>query len=125
MKEVEINVIGQVAESYAQAVEITHPRRWLYISGQVPSDPTGHVPTEFVEQAKLVWQNVFAQLKAAEMSIRNLVKVTVYLSDRRYRALNAEVRHEVLNGHSPALTVIIATIFDEAWLIEIEAVAVA
>jgi hypothetical protein len=31
----------------------------------------------------------------------------------------------VLGGHSPALTVIIADIFDSAWLLEIEAIAAA
>jgi hypothetical protein len=31
----------------------------------------------------------------------------------------------VLGGREPALTVVIAGIFDEAWLLEIEAVAVA
>ena len=35
------------------------------------------------------------------------------------------VRRRVLGDHEPALTVIIADIFDEAWLLEIEAIAVA
>ena len=38
---------------------------------------------------------------------------------------NAGVRQRVLGSHSPALTVIICDIFDEAWLLEIEAVAAA
>jgi hypothetical protein len=33
------------------------------------------------------------------------------------------VRQEFLGAHSPALTVIITGIFDEKWLLEIEAVA--
>jgi 2-iminobutanoate/2-iminopropanoate deaminase len=44
---------------------------------------------------------------------------------RAGRAENAAVRHEVLGGHSPALTIVITGIFDEAWLLEIEAVAAA
>jgi len=72
-----------------------------------------------------VWINVEAQLKAAGMTLDNLVKVTTFLSDRRYRRENYEVRMEVLGERSPALTVIITGIYDEAWLLEIEAIAAA
>ena len=54
------------------------------------------------------------------MSLENLVKVTIFLSDRRHRAANAKIRHEVLGEHRPALTIIITGIYDEAWLLEIE-----
>ena len=46
-------------------------------------------------------------LETADLTVRNLAKVTVFLSDRRYREASAGIRHEVLGGHSPALTVII------------------
>jgi enamine deaminase RidA (YjgF/YER057c/UK114 family) len=49
----------------------------------------------------------------------------MFLSDRRYRAENARVRNELLGERKPALTVIICGIYDEAWLLEIEAVAAA
>ena len=38
---------------------------------------------------------------------------------------NRRVRQEVLGERSPALTVIVTGIFDERWLVEIEAVAAA
>jgi enamine deaminase RidA (YjgF/YER057c/UK114 family) len=69
--------------------------------------------------------NVEAQLRAAGMSLDNLVKVTTFLSDRRYGMENRAVRMEVLGERRPALTVVITGIFDDAWLIEIEAVAAA
>jgi hypothetical protein len=52
-------------------------------------------------------------------------KVTVFLSSRTFALANREIRQEMLGSHSPALTVIIAGIFDEKWLLEIEAVAAA
>lgn len=55
----------------------------------------------------------------------NLVKVTTYLGDRSYSATNSGVRREVLGEHRPALTVIVAAIFDPEWMIEIEAIAAA
>lgn len=108
---------------YAQAVEVAGTSRRLYISGQIPVARDGSTPTAFKEQARLVWANIEAQLAAAGMTLDHLAKVTVFLSDRRYAAENREVRQEVLGRRSPALTVIIAGIFDEAWLLEIEAIA--
>jgi enamine deaminase RidA (YjgF/YER057c/UK114 family) len=55
----------------------------------------------------------------------DVTKVTTFLSYRRYRQENYEVRMEVLGEHSPALTVIITGIYDESWLLEIEAIAAA
>jgi enamine deaminase RidA (YjgF/YER057c/UK114 family) len=59
------------------------------------------------------------------MTLDNLIMHRTYLADRRYTLLNRSVRNEVLGGRSTALTVVIAGIFDEAWLVEIEAVAAA
>jgi 2-iminobutanoate/2-iminopropanoate deaminase len=52
------------------------------------------------------------------------VKVTTYLSDRCFGAENGRLRQEILGDRTPAVTVIIAGIFDAAWLLEIEAIAV-
>ena len=109
---------------YSQAISVSDESRTLYISGQIPVAPDGMVPASFREQAELAWSNVEAQLVAAGMGLGNIVRHTTYLSDRKHRAENSEVRRQVLEGHEPALTVIIADIFDEAWLLEIEAVAV-
>jgi len=111
--------------SYAQAYLVEQPARLLFISGQVPADEQDRVPLKFEDQCRLAWKNVEAQLQAAGMTLANLVKVTVFLSDRRYRAANAAVRKEILGAHTPALTIIIARIYDEEWLLEIEAVAAA
>jgi 2-iminobutanoate/2-iminopropanoate deaminase len=117
--------INANAHSYAQAQCVSEPSRWLFISGQVPADANGEVPKTFEEQCRLTWRNVQVQLDAAGMELTDLVKVTVFLSDRQYRATNAAVRKEVLGAHTPALTIIITSIYDEAWLLEIEAIAAA
>ena len=114
-----------VEGSYTQAVEVTGPSRWLYLSGQIPVAPDGSLPTDFTGQCDRVWDNIETQLAAAGMTLDNLVKVTTFLSDRRYALENREVRVRRLAGRQPALTVIVTGIFDEAWLVEIEAVAAA
>ncbi len=113
------------AGGYAQAVSVEQLTRWLFISGQIPVSGAGEVPSDFGAQCRLAWSNVQAQLRAGGMTVDNLVKVTIFLADRAHADENRRVRTEVLAGHAPALTVIIAGIFDPAWLVEIEAVAAA
>ncbi|MHC1782412.1 MAG: RidA family protein [Anaerolineaceae bacterium] len=113
----------QPSSGYSQALDVREARRILFISGQIPETSDGQVPTDFRSQAKVVWSNILAQLEAANMSVPNLVKVTMFLSSREYASFNSEIRQEVLGAHSPALTVIITGIYDEKWLLEIEAVA--
>lgn len=108
---------------YAQAVLVEGGRRTLFVSGQIPVDRAGAMPDDFRGQARLAWANLEAQLVAAGMSLDNLVKVTVFLADRRHRMENREVRQEVLGDRRVAMTVVIAGIFDEAWLLEIEGIA--
>ncbi|MER5651010.1 RidA family protein [Streptosporangium sp. NPDC002524] len=121
----QIATVNPQPRSYSQGVVVTDATRLLFVSGQVPEDGDGHVPEDFDDQCRLAWRNVLSVLETAGMTVRDLAKVTVFLSDRRYREANARIRHEVLGGHSPALTVIITGIYHEAWLLEIEAVAAA
>jgi enamine deaminase RidA (YjgF/YER057c/UK114 family) len=120
---VQTTAIFPQPRAYAQGALVTGARRLLFVSGQVPETPENGVPADFASQCRLAWRNVLDVLAEAGMSARNLVKVTIFLSDRRYREANAEIRHEVLGDHHPALTVIITGIYDEAWLLEIEGTA--
>jgi 2-iminobutanoate/2-iminopropanoate deaminase len=113
---VQITTIDPQQRSYGQGTLVTDAARLVFISGQVPQDTDGHVPDDFDSQCRLAWRNVLTVLEAADMTVRDLAKVTVFLSDRRYREASAQIRHEVLGGHSPALTVIITGIYDEAWV---------
>jgi 2-iminobutanoate/2-iminopropanoate deaminase len=111
--------------TYAQCVEVTGSSRLVYVSGQVPVREDGSVPSDFADQARVVWDNVRQQLAAADMTFDNLVKVTIFLSDRKYTADYRRTRDEALGGRRVGLTTIITGIFDEGWLLEVEAVAAA
>jgi 2-iminobutanoate/2-iminopropanoate deaminase len=115
----------ETSGGYVNALQVDGASRLLFISGQIPEDRNGHVPDDIEQQCRLVWANITAALDAAGMDVRNLVKVTTFLSDRRYAAANTAARQRVLGDHEPALTVIITGIFDAKWLLEIEAVAAA
>ena len=110
---------------YSQALEVSGHTRTLFISGQIPVAADGSVQLDFEAQCSLSWSNVEAQLKAAGMTLENVFMHWTYLADRMYTSINRAVRNEVLAGRETALTVVIAGIFDEAWLLEIEAVAMA
>lgn len=109
---------------YSQAVVVSDARRTVYVSGQIGLRPDGSLPEDFAGQARQVWSNIEAQLKSAGMGLENVVHHTTFLSDRKYRTESSAIRREVFGDHEPALTVIIAGIFDEAWLLEIQAIAV-
>jgi enamine deaminase RidA (YjgF/YER057c/UK114 family) len=109
--------------AYAQAMRVSGASELLFVSGQIPVDRAGNVPDSFGEQCRLVWRNIEAQLRAGGMNLADVVKVTTFLSRRQYANENSAIRRELLAGLTPALTIIIAEIYDPAWLLEIEVVA--
>ncbi|GLY90909.1 RidA family protein [Actinoallomurus iriomotensis] len=113
----------EAAGGYTQALSVEAGSRLLFVSGQIPETREGEVPQDFEDQCRLVWTNILAALREANLDASNLVKVTTFLSDRRYADINSRVRREILGEHRPALTVIIAEIYDSQWLLEIEAIA--
>lgn len=119
-------ILPAAAGNYTHGVQVDGAQRMVFVSGQVPwGNEHGRVPESFEAQCRMVWRNVLAVLSEASMGVGNLVKVTTYLSDRQYRAINSKIREEVLGDHAPALTIIICDIYAENWLLEIEAVAMA
>jgi len=108
---------------YAQAFSVPPGTGLLFVSAQTPVDSEGVTPFGFEAQCRQTWRNLVTLLRAADLDVTALAKVTTYLSDRKYADQNAQVRREVLGAHRPALTVVIADIFDGGWLIEIEAIA--
>ncbi|VTZ64096.1 2-iminobutanoate/2-iminopropanoate deaminase [Sinorhizobium medicae] len=125
LKRDNINALNapQPRGGYSQAVSIEDFRRVLFISGQIPVTSDEVVPEGFEAQARQVWRNVDAQLKAAGMSKTDIVKVTTYLADRQHAIANREIRNDYLGSLAPAMTVVVAGIFDSAWLIEVEVTA--
>lgn len=108
---------------FAEGALVTGAGRLLFVAGQVPWNSDPGVPADFESQCRLAWRNVLSVLDSAGMSVANLVKVTIVLSDRRYGAANARIRGEVLGDHTPAMTIIIGGVYNEDWLLAIDAVA--
>ena len=95
----------------------------MFVAGQVPALPDGLVPATFDDQAEAVWGRVAHELEQAGMQFRNLVKVTIFLADRKYSEENRAVRKRILGHANPALSVVVASLLDPRWFLEIEAIA--
>lgn len=111
--------------AYAHAIEVSGAARMLYISGQVGQRMDGTIPDDIVEQSRLAWQNLEAQLRAADMTLDNLVKITTVLPNRGDLPAAWEARREALGDRRPASTLIVGGLANPAWKIEIEGIAVA
>ncbi len=98
--------------NYSHGAEISGSFRHLFISGQIPEASNGEIPKDFEAQCKLVWHNITEVLKAANMTLANLVKVTTFLTDSAQAEINGEIRREVLGDLSPALTVVVVKTLD-------------
>ena len=110
---------------YCQALEVAGHTRMLFVSGQIPVGADGGVPEGFEAQCRLAWKNVEAQLKAAGMTLDNLVKITTILPDQGDIVAAREGRGAVLGDRRPASTLIVGGLANPAWKIEVEGIAVA
>jgi 2-iminobutanoate/2-iminopropanoate deaminase len=86
------------AAAYTQAIEVSDITRTLYISGQVGMRKDGTIPDDIAEQSQIAWQNLKAQLRAAGMTLDNVVKITTILPNHADLAAAREGRSKVLGG---------------------------
>jgi 2-iminobutanoate/2-iminopropanoate deaminase len=107
---------------YSQAVEIDG---WLYTSGQVALDPATHklVEGDFEAQAKQVFANLEAVLKAGGCGFGDVVKATVYLQNFGDFAVLNKLYAERMGDHRPARSTVQVAALPLGALVEIDFVA--
>jgi 2-iminobutanoate/2-iminopropanoate deaminase len=111
---------------YTHAVQITGDYRRLIISGQVGMALDGTVPSTGEGQIAQALANLRAVLTANGMGVENIVKTTAFLTDRGLLGAYRQARGAVFGDHTPASTLLfVAGLADPAWVVEIEAEAVA
>lgn len=105
--------------------------RLLFLAGQTAQDAEGRIvaPGDLVGQFRQALANVAAVIEAQGGALRDLVKVTFYVLDKRdYRAKGkaiGQVYREMLGGHYPATTLVeVKGLWDDEALIEIDGMAV-
>lgn len=97
----------------------------VYVSGQLPADPaTGAFPEGIEAQTRQSLTNLKAILEAEGLSMADVVKTTVLLSDiGNFAAMNG-VYAEFFSAPYPARAAFQVAALPKAALVEIEAVAV-
>ena len=100
----------------------------LFISGQAAIDQSGRIVGvgDFETQAKQVFENLDRVLRAGGSSLRNVIKVTIFLSDMTNFDRMVELRGQWFTAPYPADTIVeVRSLYSPDAMIEIEAVAVA
>ena len=112
---------------YSHGAEVEAGSRLLYMAGQVGRrGADGDILPEFEAQVRQTYANIEEVLKCAGMDLTNLVKMTTYLTDRKYLEAMRDIRKEILGDHKPAHTLVIAAgLAYEEYLIEVDCTAAA
>lgn len=97
----------------------------VYCSGQIPIDPvTGEfVSNDIAEQTEQVLKNLTAVLEAAQTSLANVVKTTVFLADMSDFAAMNEVYGRFFSENKPARATVQAARLPRDAKVEIECIA--
>jgi reactive intermediate/imine deaminase len=128
---------ARMARTAIQPVDMADPRPrythgWrvgnsVYVAGQLALDKDGNLvgPNDIRAQSRRVLENMRRVLETAGASLGDVVKITVFVTDIRYREGYGEVRQEFFAANPPASTLVqVACLAISGALIEIEAVAV-
>jgi enamine deaminase RidA (YjgF/YER057c/UK114 family) len=111
---------------YTHAIQVTGNYRRLIISGQVGMALDGTIPSTGEGQIAQALANLRAVLTANGMAVENIVKTTVFLTDRGLLSALRQARTAAFGDHAPASTLLfVAGLADPGFVVEIEAEAVA
>ncbi|AHI25087.1 enamine deaminase RidA [Komagataeibacter xylinus] len=100
----------------------------VYVRGQVPQDLDTRENVAVgdpVGQTEKVMDNIELLLKEAGSELSHICKVTVYLTDIRYREATYRVLGRRMKGVFPVFTgLVVVALARPEWLIEVDVIAV-
>ena len=106
---------------YSHQVEVSG-ERLLFVAGQVGMRVDGALAETAAEQLDVALENVLANLAAAELEVRDLVKLTFYLVEEVDGPTRGEILSRRLGGHRPAMTLVyVARLAAPPLLVEVDA----
>lgn len=95
----------------------------LFVSGQIPRDPTTKtIPDGIEAQTRVVIQNIERVLRAGGATLHDVVKVTAHLADLRDRDAFNRVYRELMPEPFPARTTVGSQL--EGIRVEIDVIAI-
>ena len=122
-----VDVLDQLhhhRSNVAHGVEVPAGARLLFTNGQVGTKPDGSTPEATAEQVEVIFDRLKAVLKAADMTLNDIVCFDFYVTDRADIDPFAEVRDRIMGDHKPGATLLVVNGLARPELkIEIEVVA--
>jgi 2-iminobutanoate/2-iminopropanoate deaminase len=113
--------------TYSQGIKVSQAQTILFLSGQVAYTADGGVACrdDFKGQARGAYEAIRALVESQGGTMANVIKITTYVTDMRYRLDLAPLREEFFGKKGPASTLLeISALAHPDWMIEIEAIAV-
>ncbi len=108
----------------AHGIEVPANARLLFCNGQVGARIDGTVPTEPSEQIEITFERIKAILSAANMTWIDVVKLTVYVTDKAIIDEYQRVRERLMGDHNPPAVLLLVDSFPRPGVeVEIEAIA--
>ena len=107
---------------YSHQIEITGNERMLVLSGQVGMRADGSVPEDALEQIDVAFENIFRNLQAANMDVKDIVNFTYSAVGEIDTAKRRELTASKLQGHQPCSTLLyVAALAAPIYKVEIDA----
>ncbi len=108
----------------AHATEVPPNARILFCNGQVGADLDGTVPEDPQEQIEVIFERIRIILAASNMTFEDVVKFTVYITDKSILDDYFSVRRRLMGDHNPPATLLVVKAFPRPGVeVEIETVA--
>src|SRR5262249_34476307 len=108
----------------AHAIEVPPNARILFCNGQVGARLDGTVPEDPAEQIEVIFERIRMILAASNMTFADVVKFTVYVTNKAILNDYFRIRGRIMADHSPPATLLVVTSFPRSGVqIEIETVA--
>ena len=108
--------------SYSHQIEIRGNERILVLAGQVGMREDGTMPEDPFEQIDIAFENIFRNLRVANMDVKDIIKLTYYLVGEFDTAKRREVVLSKLQGHQPCSTLLyVAALASPMFRVEIDA----
>ena len=119
-----LNELFQHSSNVAHGVEVPPGTRLLFTNGQVGTNPDGITPESTSDQTEVVFERLKAILNKSRMSLSDVVRFNIYLTDRSDVKTVFTIRDRIMGAHKPAATILVVNGLARAELkVEIELIA--
>ena len=107
-------------QPYSPAVQVNG---LIFISGQLPLDDCGNMPSDIIGQTHQVMQNIAAILETAGSCMNNIVKTTVFITEMSSFADMNKIYSTYFTDILPARAAVEVCSLAKGAMVEIDAIA--